>query len=82
MRFYPHGSGSIPGLALSASSATYALTGSFATTILSASYALKGSPGPSGSSGVCIYISGSNGPSGSAGPQGPTGTVDGPFTSY
>jgi hypothetical protein len=82
MRFYPHGSGSIPGIAVSASSARYALTGSFATTVLSASFALKGGRGPAGPAGNCIYMSGSTGPQGPAGSQGPSGTVDGPFTSY
>lgn len=82
MRFYPHGSGSIPGIAVSASSATYALTASFATRILSASVALKGAPGPMGSAGNCIYASGSTGPQGNPGSDGPPGTVDGPFTSY
>jgi len=82
MRFYPHGSGSIPSISVSASSATYAHTGSFATTVLSASFALKGERGPVGPAGNCVYESGSAGPQGPQGPAGPVGTVDGPFTSY
>lgn len=79
MRFFPHGSGSIAGTAVSASRAAYAATASFTTHILSASFALKGSPGPVGPTGICVYASGSPGPQGPSGSQGPIGTVDGPF---
>lgn len=82
MRFYPHGSGSVPDISTSASIASYALTASFATTVLSASYALKGARGPSGNPGICIYVSGSSGSQGPSGSQGVIGTVDGPFTYY
>lgn len=82
MRFFPHGSGSIPGIAVSASVSTYAQTASFTTRVLSASLGLVGSRGPAGSNGSCIYASGSAGPQGPSGSQGPIGTVDGPFTSY
>lgn len=82
MRFFPHGSGSIPGISVSASVSTYAQTASFTTNVLSASLALVGSQGPVGPTGSCIYASGSVGPQGPSGSQGPIGTVDGPFTSY
>ena len=81
MRFFPHGSGSIPGIAVSASTSTYAQTASFTTHILSASLGLTGSRGPTGPNGTCIYASGSQGIRGPSGSQGPIGTVDGPFES-
>lgn len=82
MRFYPHGSGSIPSISVSASVSLYALTSSFTTTIKSASRALTGSIGPQGPAGSCIYQAGPQGSQGPQGPQGPIGTVNGPNTTY
>jgi hypothetical protein len=82
MRFYPHGSGSLPASTVSASFSVYAVSTNFSTTVLSASLAISGSRGLPGPIGACIPVSGSSGSQGPTGDRGDTGTVDGPFTSY
>lgn len=76
MRFYPFGSGSqITSLATTSSLADYALTGSSAVRILSASVAVSGTRGTNGTDGVCIYTQGPQGFSGSVGLTGFSGVA-------
>lgn len=80
MRFHPFGSGSTTSTVLSSSFADYAQTVYFiANTVTSASVALSGSRGPTGSNGACFYVPGPSGSEGPSGSQGDPGVVSGPF---
>lgn len=76
MRFSPFGSGSqITAVSTTASFADYALTGSSALRILSASLAVSGTRGTDGINGICVYTQGPQGPSGSVGLTGYSGVA-------
>lgn len=86
MRFYPFGSSSLNQIyntrtIVSASSATYALTASFGTRVVTASYALTGVPGINGLPGSCSYLPGDPGDPGPQGFGGNVGGVSSPYPS-
>ncbi len=80
MRFYPFGSSSLnqvynTTLATTASISDYAQTASYGIRIVTASYALSGSPGINGSPGTCSYLPGTTGDTGLQGLGGTRGGV-------
>ena len=86
MRFYPFGSSSLnqvynPSAAVTASVSLYAASASYGILVVTASYALAGTQGASGSEGSCSYLPGPTGPTGPQGPGGLLGGVAVPYPS-
>lgn len=80
MRYYPFGRDSIDLTSVqTASLSQFSISASYAPRVYSASVAIDGSPGNSGSAGVCVYQTGPQGFQGFAGPQGSTGTISNAF---
>lgn len=59
MRFYPHGSGSYIAYVISSSRSDYSVTSTHAFRAANTVWALSGSKGPTGDTGVAGSISGS-----------------------
>jgi hypothetical protein len=79
MRYYPFGVGADISAVLTSSLALRTVTASYSDIVFTASLAISGSPGTSGSNGVCIYTTGPQGYQGVQGLTGPPGVVSNEF---